>query len=439
MMTNEFYSGPAPLLEYRLDQSPCWPRLAVSSMPWARSVSLAFWWGAGARRESADESGIAHFIEHMLFKGTHQRSAHEINVEIERYGGSLNGFTGEEVVSIQVRVPAAFWLPTLDILMDIAQHPSFNSSEVESEREVVLEEIAMVADRPDYLAQELLEDALWPDHPLGRPLTGTEKTLSGFQAEDLRRWYRRNLMGSTFWITAAGAVTMDDLKTQVERNMPFGAAIEAGVPRALIPAPAFERAGPEFRMQRRDFEQVHLNLGFPAFSEQDPRRHALRLLNFILGEGMSSRLWYELREKHGLVYQVSSDVSALSDAGSFNIQLATDEDHLMQSLGIVGDQLRRIMNESPSEEELKRARDYASGQLELGLESTLAQVNWMGEDLLAYGRVLSISEQIENLEAVQPDDLVEISRLLFRQSQMAAAAVGTVPEDQAVLDALGLQ
>ena len=207
----------------------------------------------------------------------------------------------------------------------------------------------------------------------------------------------------------------------------------------MAPAPGFERLEPTVSAQQRTFEQVHINLGFPAFSERDERRHALCLLNFILGEGMSSRLWYELRERHGLVYQISSDASTLSDAGSFSIQLATDADQATESLAIVGAQLRRIMAEPPSEEELSRAREYASGQLELGLDSTLAQVNWMGEDLLAYDRVLSISEQIESLEGVRAQDLVEICRLMFRRKQLAIGAVGQVPSQDVMIDALGLE
>ena len=408
-------------------------------MPWARSVALGLWWAAGARRESELECGIAHCIEHMLFKGTPTRSAHQINVEIERFGGSLNGFTGEEQMSIQVRVPASFWRQTLRILLDIAQASSFDPEELESEREVILEEISMVVDRPDYLAQELLETALWPGHPLGRPLTGTAETLASIRSEDLHRWYRQQLCASGVWVTAAGPITLDEVRDVVDGSIERWPSPGDRPPAGMVPAPAFERFAPTVRAQQRTFEQVHINLGFPAFSECDERRHALRLLNFILGEGMSSRLWYELRECHGLVYQISSDASTLSDAGSFSIQLATDADQATESLAIVGAQLRRIMAEPPSEEELSRAREYASGQLELGLDSTLAQVNWMGEDLLAYGRVLSISEQIESLEAVRGQDLVEICRLMFRRNQLAIGAVGQVPSQDVMIDALGLE
>lgn len=423
--------------EYQAVALPGGPGVAVATMPWARSVAVGLWLGVGGRHDPDAWSGIAHFIEHVLFKGTRRRSARQITEEIERVGGLINGYTEEETTSLQARVPLKSWEQALDVLLDMYLCPAFDPLELEREREVIVEEIGSVADRPDGWVLELLDAVLWPRHPLGRPLTGTRETVGRIGPREVGEFYGARYGLARLWLTVAGPLSLDQVLARL-------GAYDLS-PRAVrlngdlgAPAPALERAGPAVRIARRRTEQVHVAIGFPAFGERDERRHIVRLLNLVLGEGMSGRIWQELREQRGLVYQIGSAVSTLADAGSIFVQFAAEPGHLAEALRVLGAELARLAVEPPSDQELRNARDYVEGQLELGLESTGEQMNWLGEDLPMHGRVLTPQEHLAALGRVTPRDLQEAARLLFRRRQLALAAVGRVPAAETLLDLLDL-
>lgn len=411
------------MITYRLKTLENGLRLATAPMPHMTSVSVGFWIAVGGRYESEAESGVSHFIEHMLFKGTSRRSAREISEAVEGVGGYLNAFTSEEHTCYYSRARHDRFDLLLDVLADMMLRSQFDPTEIEKERGVIHEEIAMSLDQPHQLVQEVLNEVSWPNQALGRPLTGTGQTVGRLGRNALRRHHRHHYIGAGTVIAVAGRFSAAAVERAVRR---VARRFKPGMPR-LFPAARASQVAPEVRVVIRRVEQTQLALGLRTCSRHDPRRFALRLLNIILGENMSSRLFQVVREDRGLAYSIYSTLSNFADVGDLVISAGLETANLRRVLGLVGVELRRLKDRAPGRREFDRALDYALGQLDLSLENSEAQMLSLGEQALGYGRVFSPARVRARLGRVRREDLPEAARAFFRPDHVNLAVVGPRP------------
>jgi len=393
--------------------------VATAEMPHMTSVSLGIWIGVGSRYESPAINGICHFIEHLLFKGTKKRSAREISEAVEGIGGSLNAFTSEETTCFHARAGYDRLSEVFDVLADMLLESRFAPPDVVKERNVIKEEIAMYWDEPQHLVHELLNQTLWPNQPLGRPITGTPATLDAISRGHLLSYLRRNYVTGSTAIVAAGRVTHRSMLRLVNR---YGRRFETGG-RPAFESSFAEQTKPRIRLFTKKTEQTQIALGIRACSRHDERRYALRLLNVILGEKMSSRLFQVIREDRGLAYSIYSSPGFFGDTGDLVISAGLDGDNLVKTIRLVMRELRRFIDVAPSAMDLRRARDYVLGQIDLGRESTESQMNWIGEQLLGYGRIFSIDEIKRRLRGVLPGDIRAVAQGIFRPERLNLALV----------------
>jgi len=400
--------------------------LATAEMPHMLTISLGLWVRAGSRYEPAPLNGVCHFIEHLLFKGTKTRSAREISQAIEGIGGSINAFTSEETTCFHARAGRRHFEQMLDVLMDMLLASRFDPLDIDKEREVIKEEIAMYLDEPQHHVQELLNATVWPHHPLGRPITGTEPTLDAMARPHLFRFLKDNYVAGRCIITAAGRLSQRQLVRGVSRYVPRF---------PLAPSPGFapahtDQQSPRMCLFRKDTEQTQIALAIRTCSRHDERRYPLRLLNTILGENMSSRLFQVVREDRGLAYSIYSTPSFFEDTGDLVISSGLDTDNLPKTLRLVLRELRRLVETPPGVAELRRARDYLIGQIDLGLESTETQMNWLGEQLTGYGRIFSPAAIKRRLQAVTPGQIRSVAREFFRPDRITLALVSPLKTER---------
>ena len=387
-----------------------------------RSVSLGLWLGIGARYERAELSGVCHFIEHMLFKGTRRRSAKQISQAVEGIGGYLNAFTSEEMTCYHARASSERFDELLDVLMDMFLNSRFAPEDIVKEREVIKEEMAMYLDEPQHQVQELLNATLWPDQPLGRSITGTNNTVDAMGRVDLVGYMRERYVASNTLIVAAGRLRHGQV---VRALAPYAARFRTGPPAPFSPAIEGQSA-PRLRLISKRTEQTQIALGIRTCRRNDERRHALRLLSTILGENMSSRLFQVVREDRGLAYSIYSTPSSFHDTGDLVISAGLDAENLPKTLDLVMAELRRCVATPPGAAELRRARDYVIGQIDLGLESTETQMNWLGEQLLGYGRFVSAAAVKRRLQAVTPAEVRAAAGDFFRADRLNLALVSPI-------------
>jgi len=408
--------------------------VATAEMPHMASVSLGFWVGVGGRYEPARLNGVSHFIEHLLFKGTRKRSAREISQDVEGIGGYLNAFTGEENTCFYSKARHDRFDELLEVLADMFLHSRFDPADIDKERGVIKEELAMYRDQPAQYVHELLNETQWPDHPLGRPLTGTEKTLDGMTRSDLVGFQRSNYVTGTTVIAAAGNLSHRRVLKSVARFAPR--FVRGGRP-VFVPA-RNGQSGPRLRLFTRKTEQTQLALGLRTFSRHDDRRYALRLLNTILGENMSSRLFQVVREDRGLAYNIYSALSFFADTGDLVIAAGLDTNRLPETLRLILRELKRLTETPPPAAELKRARDYVLGQLDLSLEGTENQMMWLGEQLIGYGRIVSPAEVKRRLHQVRPSEIRALAREIFRTDRLNLALVSPLRDETKIKGLLQL-
>lgn len=398
-------------------------RIVSDEMPHLETVSLGVWVAAGARHETAAENGISHMLEHMAFKGTARRTARAIAEEIEQVGGELNAATSLEMTAYYARVLKGDEAVALDILADILQSSSYAAAEVEREREVILQEIAGIKDSPDELAYDLLQDAAYPDQPVGRPVIGTPATVGSFSADDLRRFLRQRYVAPSIVVSAAGAITHEALVRHVEAQFgglngssgidPVGASYVGGV-----------RSAP------KTFEQCHLLLGFAGPSYRDKDFLTAQVYSGLMGGGMSSRLFQEVREERGLCYAIYSAAWGLSDGGMFNVHAATGPEMMGELIEVVTREMKRSADEVACEREVDRARAQLKAGLLISLESSSARAEQMARQLLVHGRLLTPQELIERVDAVTPEAVREFARGMLGQSLPALSVVGAGKNSQ---------
>jgi predicted Zn-dependent peptidase len=384
---------------YHLSVLPNGLRVASAEMPHMASVCIGLWAAVGSRHESARLNGAAHFLEHLLFKGTRRRTARRISGEVEALGGYLDAFTAEDHTCYFAKAEAARLPALADVLADLYQHSQLPAAEVERERGVIREEIMMYRDQPAQVAEELLAAAMWPAHPLGRPLAGTEQSVAAMRREDLLAFWRAGYHARSSLLTVAGNVRHADVLAQVA---PLLAALPAGRQRPFArwtPGASHPGSGnngtsgrPRAVVDCRESEQVQLALGFAAPGRHDAARFANRLLSSLLGEKMNSRLFQSLRERRGLCYSIQSDLATFADTGMLSISAGLEAKHVPAALRLIRLELQRLCASAVGTRELRETRDYLIGQHRLGLESTTNQMMWLGESLLGHGRVMDPDE-----------------------------------------------
>jgi predicted Zn-dependent peptidase len=397
-------------------------------MPGLRSVALGFWVGTGAVDEDPERYGASHFLEHLLFKGTESRSAAEIAHAIESVGGDMNAFTTQEYTAFYVRVPDDHLELAVDILSDVVWEPAFRPDEVDSERQVILEEIGMRDDTPDDVVHELFAHALFPEHPLGRSVLGTRETIGAMSRDQIARYHAAHYHPTNVVVAAAGNVEHDHIGALV------GARIPSGVAGDRPPREDHAFVRPErITGRRRPTEQAHLVLGMRSFGWDDPDRYALSVVNQALGGGMSSRLFQEVRERRGLAYSVYSYRAAYHVGGAFGVYAGTAPDRARETLQVIEAELARIVADGLPDDELAAAKGNLKGSTALALETSSSRMHRIGRSELTLGEVPTVDELVAAVDAVTPDDVSRVIDRVLATDDRVLSVVGPIdPEDLGV-------
>jgi predicted Zn-dependent peptidase len=393
----------------------------TETMPHVRSVSIGVWVRSGSRRESPDENGLAHFIEHMVFKGTERRSAEAIAREMDSVGGMLDAFTSKEQICFNAKVLDEHLPIAFDVIADLILRPNFDSEDVTKEQQVILEEIKMDMDNPEYLLHEVFTRGFWPRHPLGRPILGTPETVKNFTRQVLKTRFASWFAPDHLVVTAAGNVAHEQVLDLVTRE--FGHLQPSGQHAPHI-APRTE--APIHLENKRDLEQVHLCVGVPSVPLGHEDRFGVAVLNNLLGGGMSSRLFQNIREKRGLAYAVFSEITPYSDAGMLTVYAGSAKETVGQVLDLIVSEFRDLKKSLVTEEELTRSKNHLKGSLMLSLESTSARMSNLARQELYFRRFYSLDEILDSIEAVTREQLQSLARQYFRAEDTAVTVLGNL-------------
>ena len=398
-------------------------RLVTESMPHVRSVTVGVWLTRGARHESVAECGIAHFVEHMLFKGTTSRSARDIAQTVDGIGGQLDAFTSKEYASYYVKVLDEHLGVAIDLLSDMLLRPALAPDDVVKEQSVILEEIKMVEDAPDDLVHEVLTGHFWPGHPLGRPILGTPDTVTSFDSPGLRAYFQRTYLAPHLVVAAAGRFDhahLRDLVVRAFEQLPSTPQSDGTQPPSVTPGITF---------RRKPIEQAHLCLGTPAYHQTHEDRHALFVLNTILGGSMSSRLFQHIREERGLAYAVYSGLTTYSDAGMLTVYAGCASERVREVVELTMAELQTLRDSSVPAEELARAKDHLKGSLMLNLESTSSRMSHLARQYIQFGRHFTLDQILAEIDRVSAGDVQRVAAELFQNEGLAASVVGPAAAD----------
>jgi predicted Zn-dependent peptidase len=395
-------------------------RLLTERMTQVRSVSIGVWLTRGSRHEAAERSGIAHFVEHMLFKGTTTRTAEDIAQAIDSIGGQLDAFTAKEYASYYIKVLDEHLPLAIDILSDIVMNPAFGPEDIEREKKVVVEEIKMVEDTPDDLVHEIFTQGFWQDHPLGRPILGTRETVESFDVTLLRDYFRNAYTAPNLIVSAVGNLEHERVRELVEKK--FGAVPKTGeVVREQAPTVA-----PKILVRNKELEQSHLCVGASSYPQNHDDRYSSYVLNTLLGGSMSSRLFQNVREKRGLAYAVFSGLSAYRDAGSFTIYAGCSNEAVGEVIDLVVEELRGVKQALVPQAELQRSKDHLKGSLMLSLENTASRMSHLARQEIYFDRQFGLDETLQGIERVTAEDVQRVATDLFRNGSLAATVLGNV-------------
>jgi predicted Zn-dependent peptidase len=391
-------------------------RVVTEAMPSVRSIALGFWIRSGSRDEPVEQAGISHFLEHLLFKGTERFSSREIDEVFDTMGAEVNAGTGKETTSVYSRFLDRHLEHAFDVLQDMVLRPAY--PDVDSERQVVIEEIAMYEDEPSDKVHDVLSGAIFGDHPLGRPIIGTADVISSVPVPTISDWHDRRYTGANIVIAAAGNLEHDAVVEMVSKAV----AVDGAAAKAATASP--NGVTPVLRFHEKETEQYHLCMGGPGIPRGDERRFALRVLDTILGGSTSSRLFQEVREKRGLAYAVFSYASHYLDSGQVALYVGTRPENVGEAMDVIGTELARLQADGVSEEELERARENVKGRTVLSMESTLTRMNRLGSSILMDVPLLSVDEVLAAFDAVTLDEVMALARELWAPERMSAAGVG---------------
>jgi predicted Zn-dependent peptidase len=423
-----------PDTEYTKTTLPNGLRVITSPMPHTRSVAVSIYVGAGSRYETSPEAGISHFIEHLCFKGTEKRPSSQLVSEtIDGVGGVLNAATDREYTVYYAKVARPHLEIAIDVLTDLVQSPLFDATEMEKERKVVQEELASLADSPGQQADQMLDEMLWPDQPLGWDIGGTEQSVGALSRDMVLDYAHRQYVPNNMVVSVAGNVGEDEVIELLSANL---ASMQPGLPQSWFPA-SDGQSQPACRMLSKRTEQTHIALGMQALPLGHPDRYAIDLLSVLFGESMSSRLFMELRERLGLCYDVNSYVSHFLDTGSFGVYAAVDPTNGPKTVGALMAELRRLADGIP-DEELTKARELAKGRLLLRMEDTRSVSGWLGGQEILTGSIRSAEDVVERLDAVTPQDLQRVIETILKRDKLNLAVVGPHRSEKRYLPLLEL-
>jgi predicted Zn-dependent peptidase len=403
-------------------------RVVTEQLPHLRSAAVGFWVGTGSRDEPAGIAGVSHFLEHLLFKGTVERDAAAIAEAIESGGGDMNAFTGQEQTTFYVRVPDDRLELAVDILSDIVWRPALRPADIDSERQVILEELHMRDDEPEDLVHDLFTDAVFPQHPIGREIIGSADTIEGMRRDDIATFHDAHYHPRNVVVAAAGNLDHDRVVELVQERLdradgdrpPRDRYLGEPPPRPVV-------------VRQRPTEQAHLVLGMRALRHDDPDRFALTVLNQVLGGGMSSRLFQEVRERRGLAYSVYSYRAALDETGLLAVSAGTAPDRVDELLDVIDHELARVVaDRGVTERELDSARGHLRGSLALSLESSGARMHRIGRSELTLGEIPSLDELVAHIDGVTADDIARVVDRVLAPGRRTLAVVGPFDEERFV-------
>jgi len=401
-------------------------RVITSTMPHAYSVCLGVFFGTGSRYERDEEAGISHFIEHLCFKGTQRRpTAKELAEEVEGVGGTLNGGTDKELTVYWCKVARPHFPLAIDVVADMLSNSKFDAEDIERERQVIIEEINMSLDSPQQAVDTIIDRLVWPDHPMGRDVAGTKATVAALTRQDMLGYLERHYGAGNMVITVAGGMTHQEALASLESA--FG-GWRPGLHQTFLAAED-KQCRPRFHCEHRTTEQAHLCLAFPGLSLKHPDRFVLDLLNVILGEGMSSRLFTEVREKRGLAYAIQSYVNHYLDTGCLTVYAGVDPKQVATTVRAVLEEMHLLTTEVP-EIDLVKAKELSKGRLFLRMEDTRSVAAWLGGQELLLGEVLTVDQVVATIDAIQADDVLRVAQRVFNPRKLNLAVVGPVEETQ---------
>jgi len=393
--------------------------ILTEPMPHLRSVAMGAWIRAGSRHEAPEVNGISHFVEHMVFKGTENRTAQAIAREVDAIGGNLDAFTGKETVCFNMKVLDEHTAKALDILADLVLRPTFAEDEIRRERGVVMEEIKMDEDNPDYLVHEIFTQSFWQGHALGRPILGSVNTVGNFERSTLLDFYNSRFHGGNIVFSAAGHIDHDRFVAMVTERF---AGLPAGQSLSVEAPP--KTAAKIILRSKKSLEQVQLCLGVPARPLADASRYISLLLNTILGGGMSSRLFQTVREERGLAYSIYSDLNPYRDTGSLCVYAGTSASKAVELIELVMQEFRRLKELPVEADELRRAKDQLKGNLLLSLESSGSRMSSLARQQMYFDHFFGPQEILDSVEAVQVEDLQAMAQSLFDPERVALTMLG---------------
>ena len=395
--------------------------LITEEMKHIRSICIGIWVKTGSRDEDREWNGISHFVEHMVFKGTQHRSAEEIARQVDSIGGNIDAFTAKECVSFSMKVLDEHLPIALDVLSDLVLNPVFDGQDITRERGVILEEIKMDEDNPDYLVHEIFTQNFWKDHPLGRPILGTRDTVKRFERTPVVDFYSQRFIPGNVIITAAGNLNhqrfVELVTKHFEKMKPASNGFHSAPPK-IVPKIILKN--------KKSLEQVQICVGVPSYPITHEKRHSSYILNTLLGGGMSSRLFQNIRERQGLAYAIYSDLNPYRDTGCLSIYAGTSRESAVKVVESVVSEFQKLKAELVSPEELQRAKDQLKGSLMLSLESSTARMSNLARQEMYFDRFYGLDELIQKIEAVTAAELQELANFFFQTENIAVTILGNL-------------
>ena len=408
-------------------------RVITETMPDVRSVSICVFIGTGSRYESDDIAGASHFIEHLMFRGTHRRpTARNISEAIEGVGGILNGGTDREATVYWCKVARTHFPLAMDVMADILTHSRFEAEDIEKERQVIIEEINISYDSPSQRIGQLIDELLWPGHPLGRDVAGSKKSVAAITRDAMLDYMKLQYLPANTVVSVAGNIEYKEVLAAVDQHL--NGWSEQKCPPGYV---AYrQQPNPRLHIEKREIEQAHMCLALPGLSLFHPQRFVLDLLNVILGEGMSSRLFCEIRDRLGLAYSINSFVEHLSDTGAIAVYAGVKPENLKVAIRVVLEQLSLLKEEIVSEQELFKAKEMAKGRLLLRMEDSRSVAGWLGGQEVLTGRILDVDKVLSIIDAITADEVKRLAQELLIGKQLRLAVVGPVAEDEPLAELL---
>jgi len=402
-------------------------RVILNHMPHMESASIGIWIGVGSRYEDKNISGISHFLEHIVFKGTSNRSSRKIKEEIEGRGGTLNGFTSEEITCYLARLSSRHAGIAIDVLLDMILNASLKNPDVELERKVIMEEIKMYHDLPTHHIHDLLSETMWPEHPLGLPVSGDIKTVEAITREDILKYKRNHYAPKRIVVVVSGRFDSRCILKKIDAM--FRDVNHNGIDSDILPFKSTQ-SGPKVKILNKDTAQTRLCIGFHSPGRMHKDRFVLALLHVILGANMSSRLFEIVREKRGLAYDIGTEIKKFNDTGAFVINVGLDHSKVIAALKILVKELEKIKHNLVGMDELRRSKEYMTTQLSLMLEDTMEHMLWVGEHAITTGKIPSKREIFRKIESITASDLQRLSREIFRSINTNVALIGPIKDEE---------